>query len=58
MKKLVILEQGTAGTMMLNKFHRVLDPMDWEITIVDHNETYFYQPDFYSFLSVSIKKKM
>ena len=41
MKKLVILGAGTAGTTMLNKFHKVMDPMDWEITIVDHNETHF-----------------
>lgn len=46
MKKLVILGAGTAGTTMLNKFHKVMDPMDWEITIVDHNETHFYQPGF------------
>ena len=46
MKKLVILGAGTAGTMMVNKFHKSLDPMDWEITIIDHNETHFYQPGF------------
>ena len=46
MNKLLILGAGTAGTMMLNKFHRVLDPMEWEITIIDHNETHFYQPGF------------
>lgn len=46
MNKLLILGAGTAGTMMLNKFHKVLDPMEWEITIIDHNETHFYQPGF------------
>ena len=46
MKKLLILGAGTGGTMMLNKFHKALDPMEWEITIVDHIETHFYQPGF------------
>ncbi len=35
MKRLVILGAGTAGTMMANKLHAALDPVDWEITIVD-----------------------
>ncbi len=46
MKKLVILGAGTAGTMMLNKLHNVLDKNEWQITIVDQYETHYYQPGF------------
>jgi len=46
MKKIVILGAGTAGTMMLNKFANVLDRREWHISIVDQEETHFYQPGF------------
>lgn len=46
MKKLLILGGGTAGTMMANKFRKVLDKTDWEITIVDKHRTHYYQPGF------------
>ena len=46
MKKLVILGAGTAGTIMLNKLAPVLDKKEWQIIIVDQNETHFYQPGF------------
>ena len=46
MKKLVILGAGTAGTMMLNKLHNVLDRNEWQITIIDQDETHYYQPGF------------
>lgn len=46
MKNLVILGAGTAGTMMLNKFHKKLDLNEWKITIVDNIETHYYQPGF------------
>lgn len=46
MKNLVILGAGTAGTMMLNKLHKVLDSDKWKITIVDNNEIHYYQPGF------------
>jgi len=46
MRKIVILGAGTAGTMMLNKFTTVLDRRDWQITIVDQEETHYYQPGF------------
>ncbi|MHB1687776.1 MAG: type III sulfide quinone reductase, selenoprotein subtype [Ignavibacteriaceae bacterium] len=46
MKKLVILGAGTAGTMMLNKLNNVLDKNQWQITIVDQQETHYYQPGF------------
>lgn len=46
MKKLLILGAGTAGTMMLNKLNNALDKNEWQITIVDQNETHYYQPGF------------
>lgn len=46
MKKLLILGGGTAGTMMANKFRKVLDRADWDITIVDKHRTHYYQPGF------------
>jgi sulfide:quinone oxidoreductase len=46
MKKLLILGAGTAGTMVANRLHRLLDPNDWKITIVDQHETHYYQPGF------------
>ena len=46
MKKLVILGGGTAGTMMANKLAPVLGDKDWQITIVDQDETHYYQPGF------------
>ncbi len=46
MKRLVILGAGTAGTMMLNKFCKALDPDEWKLTIVDKDETHYYQPGF------------
>ncbi|MCB1120355.1 MAG: NAD(P)/FAD-dependent oxidoreductase [Verrucomicrobiae bacterium] len=46
MKRLLILGGGTAGTMMANKLHSALNPVEWEITVVDENETHYYQPGF------------
>jgi len=46
MKKLVILGGGTAGTIMANKLSPVLDPSEWQITLVDEFETHYYQPGF------------
>ncbi len=46
MRKLVILGAGTAGTMMLNKLYNALDLNQWSITIVDKEETHYYQPGF------------
>ena len=31
---------------MANKLHRVLDRLEWEITIVDQDKTHYYQPGF------------
>ncbi len=46
MKRMLILGGGTAGTMMANKFRKVLDRSDWNITIVDKHKTHYYQPGF------------
>lgn len=46
MKKLLILGAGTAGTTMVNKLYTALDKKEWQITIVDQNETHYYQPGF------------
>lgn len=46
MKKLVVLGAGTAGTMIVNKLSHHLDPAEWKITIIDQDETHYYQPGF------------
>lgn len=46
MKKLLILGAGTAGTMVANRLSRLLDRDEWQITLVDQNETHYYQPGF------------
>jgi len=46
MKKLLILGAGTAGTMVANRLRRQLDQAEWQITIVDQEETHYYQPGF------------
>lgn len=46
MKRLLILGAGTAGTMVANKLRHVLGSDEWKITIVDQNETHYYQPGF------------
>jgi len=44
MKQLLVIGAGTAGTMVANRLRRMLDADDWRITIVDPNETHYYQP--------------
>jgi sulfide:quinone oxidoreductase len=44
MKTLLILGGGTGGTMVANKMSQHLDPHEWEILVVDENETHTYQP--------------
>lgn len=46
MKKLLILGAGTAGTMAANRLSRLLDVNDWKITLVDQDQTHYYQPGF------------
>ncbi len=45
MKNLVILGAGSAGTMMMSHLSKKL-PKDWKITVVDKDETHYYQPGF------------
>jgi sulfide:quinone oxidoreductase len=46
MKRLLILGAGTAGTMVANRLANELDRSEWKITIVDQEETHYYQPGF------------
>jgi sulfide:quinone oxidoreductase len=46
MKRILILGAGTAGTMMANKLATLTDRTQWKITLVDQNETHYYQPGF------------
>ena len=46
MKKIVILGGGTAGTMMVNKLATVKDRYELDLTIIDMEETHYYQPGF------------
>lgn len=46
MKKILILGAGTAGTMLANKLSQVLSRDEWKITIIDQDETHYYQPGF------------
>lgn len=46
MKRLLILGGGTAGTMVANRLVHELDRAEWQITVVDQDETHYYQPGF------------
>ena len=46
MKRLLILGGGTAGTMVANRLVHELDMEEWQITVVDQDETHYYQPGF------------
>ncbi|MFZ5495122.1 MAG: type III sulfide quinone reductase, selenoprotein subtype [Verrucomicrobiota bacterium] len=46
MKKLLILGAGTAGTIMANKLAGTLSRDEWQITVVDRDETHHYQPGY------------
>ena len=46
MKRLVVLGAGTAGTMAVNKLRPQLPRDEWLITIVDSNDTHYYQPGY------------
>ena len=45
-KKLLILGGGTAGTMMANHLRRHLPRDQWEMAVVDRDDTHYYQPGF------------
>lgn len=44
MKSLLVLGGGTAGTMVVNKLRRRLDRAQWQITVVDQDDSHLYQP--------------
>ena len=46
MKRLLVLGGGTAGTMIVNKLRRKLDPSAWQLTIVDQDDAHDYQPGY------------
>jgi sulfide:quinone oxidoreductase len=46
MKRLLILGAGTAGTLMANRLRTRLRAEQWKITIVDEDQTHYYQPGF------------
>ena len=45
-KKLVVLGAGTAGTMVVNKLHKLLPATEWTITVVDKDDIHDYQPGY------------
>ncbi|MFQ6170118.1 NAD(P)/FAD-dependent oxidoreductase [Oryzobacter sp. R7] len=45
-KRLVVLGCGTAGTMVVNRLHRELDPAEWSVTVVDPASHHDYQPGY------------
>lgn len=44
MKKIVILGSGAGGTMVAAKLRKELNPLEWQITIIDNDEIHHYQP--------------
>ena len=56
MREILILGGGTAGTMMVNKLSKALAPDKFNLTIVDKDETHYYQPGFL-FIPFGIYKK-
>jgi len=63
MKELLILGAGTSGTMMANHLRKALPKKEWNISIVDQEETHYYQPGFLFlpfdlYKSKDVKKKI
>lgn len=56
MKKLVVLGAGSAGTMVVNRMHKLLDANQWSITVVDQDPIHYYQPG-YLFIPFGIYQK-
>ena len=46
MKRLLVLGAGTAGTMAVNKLRPLLPREEWNITVVDSDDTHYYQPGY------------
>jgi sulfide:quinone oxidoreductase len=45
-KRLLVLGAGTAGTMIVNKLRRQLSSEEWQITVVDQDDSHHYQPGY------------
>jgi len=45
-RTLLVLGAGTAGTMIVNRLRRRLDPGEWNITVVDRDDVHHYQPGY------------
>jgi sulfide:quinone oxidoreductase len=43
-RTLLILGAGTGGTMLANRMATVFDPVEWQIIVVDREQTHCYQP--------------
>ncbi|HET9203905.1 MAG TPA: FAD/NAD(P)-binding oxidoreductase [Acidimicrobiia bacterium] len=46
MKRLLVLGGGTAGTMVANRMRPLLPEAEWQVTVVDQDETHHYQPGY------------
>lgn len=46
MRRLLVLGAGTAGTMVVNKLRHRLARADWQIAVVEPNDTHYYQPGY------------
>ncbi|WP_341926945.1 FAD/NAD(P)-binding oxidoreductase [Nocardioides psychrotolerans] len=46
MRHLLVLGAGTAGTMIANRMRRLLDPHQWQVTVVDRDDDHHYQPGY------------
>jgi sulfide:quinone oxidoreductase len=45
-RRLLVLGGGTAGTMVANRLRRLLPRDEWQVTVVDQDETHHYQPAY------------
>ncbi|HEU4917790.1 MAG TPA: FAD/NAD(P)-binding oxidoreductase [Acidimicrobiia bacterium] len=46
MKRLLVLGGGTAGTMVANRMRPLLPEDEWQVSVVDQDETHHYQPGY------------
>ena len=45
-RQLMVIGEGTAGTMIVNKLRRRLDMAEWGMTIVDRDDVHPCQPGY------------